>query len=204
MSSTENKKILDLRPLSSLAKVFPYRIYGKKTTECLAVSGQEVSFQIAYRLSDKDKYRQRDLTIKLKGEFKDIAALHTVGLVPSVLSAFPERNDDNYISKDCGMFPDPLFPVKNNTISAAAFAWRSLWVSIKIPEDCPTGAYNTEIYFSLPNGATQKASFRPSKSFSLHSGFTATALQTFTELEYSQKRIGHLSRNICALRQSTE
>lgn len=41
---------LQTRMLSSLAKVFPTRIYGKISKKTDAVRGQEVSFQMAFRL----------------------------------------------------------------------------------------------------------------------------------------------------------
>jgi len=161
MSPTENKKSLQLRPLSSLAKVFPQKIFGKATREAYAVSGQEVSFQIAFRRIPEERYRQRSQKVKVVSPFKNNIKLYTVGNVPSVLSAFPdERSDDDYITKKSGIFPDPLIPVKDDSICAASCTWRSLWVSVKIPEDCPTGEYKTEIKFINDKDTVQKVSFR--------------------------------------------
>ena len=160
MSPTENKKTLQLRPLSSLAKVFPQKIFGKTTREAFAVPGQELSFQVAFRLLPEGKYKQQDRKIKIRSPLKDHIKLYTVGNVPSVLAAYPDRNDANYITTKSGVFPDPLFPIKNDTVSAASYTWRAIWVSVKIPEDCPTGEYKTEICFTGAKNTSQKVSFR--------------------------------------------
>ena len=58
------QKILQTRMLSSLAKVFPNRIYGRVSKKTDAVRGQEVSFQIAFRLTEP-VYRQREYQIRV-------------------------------------------------------------------------------------------------------------------------------------------
>lgn len=153
------KKYIVLRPLSSLAKVFPEKICGKTCREVMAASGQEVSFQIAYHLANEGKYKLDDLKIDLSSPFSEIA-LYSVGTVPSELPVYPERTDKNYLTTKSGIFPDPLFPIDNLTVSAARYNWRSLWVSVKIPEDCPSGDYRISFRFTSGDGESASTSFK--------------------------------------------
>ena len=154
-----NKKYIRLRPLSSLAKVFPEKIYGKTQREIFAVTSQEVSFQIAYRLAPEGKYKLDDLKIDISSPFDEVT-LYRVGTVPSELPVYPDRTDKNYITTKSGIFPDPLFPIDNFTVSAAAYNWRSLWVSVKIPADCPSGDYGISLRFTSANGESASVSFK--------------------------------------------
>ena len=158
MSQANAKKSLQLRPLSSLAKVFPKRIHGSTTKECLAVSGQEVSFQIAFRLILNGRYKQEVRSLKITSPFSEVKAFK-VGNVPSVLAAYPDRNDKNYITTESGIFPDPLIPIKDGTVTAASCTWRSVWISVKLPKDCPSGKYKIEVCFIDSNSNTEKTSF---------------------------------------------
>ena len=126
---------LQTRPLSSLAKVFPQRIFGKANRAVAAARGQKVSFQIAYRLQ-VEGYRQRDYRVKVVSELAEGISLSQVGLVPAELAAYPTRRDANYLSVKPGLFPDPLYPLKEDlTVCAAKGIWRSLWVCVDVKED---------------------------------------------------------------------
>ena len=142
------QKNLQLRPLSSLAKVFPNRIHGRSCRNAVAARGQEISFQVAYKEKLSGRYRQREYEVRVISDLAEYAELFAVGNVPSFLPAFPDRNDSNYISKEPGIFPDPLIPLRANTVEVASEVWRSLWISIKVPEDCPAGIHKIRIAFS--------------------------------------------------------
>lgn len=129
-------KEMQIRPLSSLAKVFPYKIVGKKCTFGQVAAGQEISFQIAYRLT-LQTYSKRPHRVEVTlGENLDVSPeLFDVKFVPSFLAAYPTRCDDNYITKDGGYFPDPLVPFNNGEkVIAIAQSWQSIWISLRIPE----------------------------------------------------------------------
>ncbi len=141
------QKILQLRSLSSFAKVFPDRIVGRVSHATEAARGQEVSFQIAYRKRNEIKYCQTYYDIEVSSPLKDALRVFTVGTVPANLAAYPERTDDNYISLKPGVFPDPLYPLETNKVKAALLFWRTLWFSVRIPEDCPAGTYPVTVSF---------------------------------------------------------
>ena len=106
-----SQKEMQIRALSSLAKVFPDRIVGKTCRHGEAARGQEHSFQVAYRYF-APRYRQRTYRVEVVSPLREYITLYRVGNVPAELAAYPERNDGNYISKKAGLFPDPLYPLE--------------------------------------------------------------------------------------------
>ena len=102
--------ILKVAQLSSLAKVFPNKIYGDNTDYGEYVKGQDASYQIA--LTGEGEY-----TFSIETELKSKVSVYRVGYVPSQLPAYPQAYDDNYLTIEPGLFPDPLFPVTDGKIT---------------------------------------------------------------------------------------
>lgn len=131
---------------SSLEKIFltSSSINGGYTN-ANALKGEEFSYQIAFRLASGEK---TELTIDINSPIKDIITLYLVGNVPSVLPAYPDNHDDDYITTQPGLFPDVLYPVKDGKIEAYGNAYQALWVSVKTSEKTPAGSYPIELIFS--------------------------------------------------------
>ena len=155
-----NTKELQLRPLSSLSKVFPHQIYGKTHRQVNAAQGQEVAFQVAFRVN-ADGYRRKIYQVQVKSPIQQLIRLYTVGTVPSTLAAYPKgRSDDNYLTLRAGVFPDPLFPVEDGCVTASVEIWHSLWVSVKLDGTVAAGNYPVRIVFRNPeNGAQQSVTY---------------------------------------------
>lgn len=154
-----SQKELQLIPLSSLAKVFPNKIYGKAHRSVRAAYGQEVSFQIAYRHTHS--CYKKIYEVKASTSIKRALTLHTVGTVPSTFAAYPlGRSDDNYLTMAPGLFPDPLFPVEDGRVTSTATYWHSLWVTVKLDESIKAGKYPIKIVFRNPaNGLEQSVTY---------------------------------------------
>ncbi len=128
-------KDIQIRPLSSLAKVFPSKIIGKKCTFGQVAAGQEISFQVAYRLN-RDYYTKKAYRVEvtLGDDIKVSPELFDVKYVPSFFVAYPMAHDKNYITTESGYFPDPLVPMDNgDKVYAVSQSWQSLWISLRIP-----------------------------------------------------------------------
>ena len=139
-------KFFQCRMVSSLAKVFPNRICGLSSKRTDAAQGQEISFQIAFRLH-YHRYLKQTFHVKAFSPLGACVSLFRVGTVPSRLPVYPERQDDKYLTNVPGLFPDPLFPLEENRIQGIMGLWTSLWVSVKIPADCPAGDYPVTVSF---------------------------------------------------------
>ncbi len=126
-----------IRPLSSMAKVFHDKIIGKVTRSLECAAGQEISFQVAYKLEyNTFKKAQRKVVVEVGEALNATPEIFKVENVPSYLAAYPHRVDKKYITGSAGLFPDPLVPINNgDEVTAAMRRWHSIWISLKIPKD---------------------------------------------------------------------
>ena len=104
--------MLELKILSSLEKIFPDSA-GAETARFSAMRNEPVSFQIAYKNADGERYVQpfytvidTDLEISLISQYK-------IGYVP-VAQCVNIPEDEYYDRKTPGLFPDPLLPRGTN------------------------------------------------------------------------------------------
>jgi len=137
--------IFETRCLSSLTKVFAdSEIIDPIVTSTTALLKETVSFQIAYRASKIVK----GLKVAVNSGFLNNIAVRNVGLVPSELPCYP--NHDDFVLRDTpGLYPDPLYPItEDQELIAFPGQWRSLWITVIIPEDCPAGDYSIVISIS--------------------------------------------------------
>ncbi len=132
--------------LSSLAKVFPTRIYGKTSKKINAVRGQKVSFQIAFRLSELG-YKPKEYRIRIYLQLDRYITFSWVGCAPAELAAYPNRKDENYLVPTSGLYPDLLYPLETPLICAATSSWRTLWVSVELAEYVTPEKYSVRIEF---------------------------------------------------------
>ena len=80
-----DQKQLQIKTLSSLAKVFSDKIVGRSSKRTDAFCGNEASFQIAFKITPR-KYCQLEYDIKVKSPLADYVTLSKVGCVPSMLT----------------------------------------------------------------------------------------------------------------------
>lgn len=149
------KNKLQVKQLSSLAKVFPDFIHSPVLTKGMScVREQEFSYQIAYRCNVLE-YEIFPYQLKVEAPSGLEVKLYHVEYVPSMLPYFRgERGDDDYITKKTAIFPDVLIPMEGNEVGARVEYWRSLWVNVKVAPDCPAGARQIKISFCDTEGNT--------------------------------------------------
>ncbi|MBQ9743767.1 MAG: DUF4091 domain-containing protein [Clostridia bacterium] len=130
--------MITLTQLSSLAKVFPDKIYGDTSDRGQCAKDTAVSYQIAI-LGEKGEY-----SYKIDSPLEDKIRVYRVGYVPSVISAYPHAYDDNYLATEAGLFPDPLFPL-DGSFSIVDDKYLTLWINISIEKDAVAGEYPISI-----------------------------------------------------------
>ena len=135
---------LTLYTLSSLAKVFLNGIYGDPLESGSLLGGEEYSYQIAYTL---DGFGKADLSLEVDSPLADAITLRQVGNVPSEFPAYPNR-DDNYLRADPGLFPDPLYPMKEPMVEGIPDSFHAVWVTVKPKPGTEPGVYPVRITFS--------------------------------------------------------
>ncbi len=141
------------RKLSSLAKVFPHRIFGPSYREEIAFWGDTLSFQLALRATDEALL----LTASVESDLP--VTLSRVGYVPSKTPAYPQSRCRRYLTKKPGLFPDPLFPLGKEKLLLPSGEWQSLFLSVKIPEGTSAGKHTVTLLLSLPKGKTERVRF---------------------------------------------
>jgi hypothetical protein len=136
------EKKFEVRLLSSLSKVLAKeKLEDAEYTKGSALAGEVYSFQLAYFSNIIIK----DISVAVDCQTLKNITVRKVGLAPCEMpsGAF----DDNYISKEPGMFPDPLFEIDENGIKALPMQWRSIWITVNVPEN--TTAETHKIIVSL-------------------------------------------------------
>lgn len=90
-------------------------------------------------------------TIQIQSDLAQYISVYQVGYVPSLLPTVPFDGEDDYISKAPGLFPDPLFPVKDGTFQLADSQTRALWFCVE-PKEQLSGTFPIWITISDPEG----------------------------------------------------
>lgn len=130
----------------SLEKVFWNRMpeVMKENENITILKGEIPALQLVYRGSPLPQEGERpELLCEVNG-FPTKARLRDVEPVPS---AFPVNGetDDNYLSKEPGLFPDLLKPKKDNRIVPVFCQYRSLWIDFPDTKEVPAGIYPIKI-----------------------------------------------------------
>ncbi len=147
---------LEVRPVSSLAKVFPDADPGPAWVRGSALRGEVYSFQIAYRAPRLTK----EIALAADtGALPCALRVFRVGLVPSELTGYGD-GDDYLLRTAPGLYPDPLYPIgPGETLCAYPGQWRSLFCQAEIPQDAEPGEYPIMIRLEGREGERAEAAF---------------------------------------------
>lgn len=135
---------IQVRLLSSLAKVFPDEVCGEETLSGTMLQNERFSFQLAYTIpKGEGHYEKQPFTLQVESPLADYISVCRVGTVPSLLPVYPgvAEKDDNYLRTKPGVFPDPLYPVLDRQLHASMGIWHSLWVEVDAGTACVPGKY---------------------------------------------------------------
>lgn len=147
-------KKLKIKLLSSLAKAFPDKVYGKAIKSGEVAKGQSFYFQLAY-FGEEAEYK-----LRIESELKKYITVYNVGFVPMTMPTYESCKDDDYLTKTVCDCPDPLLPNENNLVRVKR-SNGALWFCVDLPADVKAGRY--EICVSL----LDKEKIAASKSLSL-------------------------------------
>lgn len=101
-----------------------------------ALGGETVSLQLLY-VDEGEKHLPVRPFVKVRAlcDQSLFVTLRDVRLVPADRPVHPEKNDDGYLRKDPGLYPDLLTPLRyGGKICPSREKLRSIWIEIKIPE----------------------------------------------------------------------
>lgn len=120
----------EIKLLNSLEKVFFDKIneFSEHTKGSMFLN-ESYSFQLAVWGVDECQIRETCL-LKVDTEIQQCIELKSVGYVPSVVPANINRCDEDYISTQPGLFPDPLYAIQNGEIDVYNKQSRAVWITV--------------------------------------------------------------------------
>ena len=140
---------IHIKILSSLEKCFMDESLESKNsiTNISCLRGEDIHFTLAYT-SDKDRgwilceYATLFCESKLKVSFERIEHM------PVRFPCYPSRNDDGYLRKKPGMYPDLLIPMEiGETVQVPTNLLFSIYGTVRVPEDTLAGDYRISVGF---------------------------------------------------------
>lgn len=88
------------------------------------------SFQLVGWCSGAQTQRAR-CHVEVRSELAPYISLYQVGYVPSLLPCIEAGSDDDYLTREPGLLPDPLYPVTDGVFELSSGQARALWVCIE-------------------------------------------------------------------------
>lgn len=144
-----NTTNLETKCLSSLVKVFPDEELKNSTIKKgTALRNEAYSFQIAFR----SKKLMKGVHVRIVSALHAWVLLRTVGLVPSELPCYPDR-DTKILRSTPGLYPDPLYPLEPaEGVTIVPEQWRAIWLTVELNEKVNAGLYPIEVRFESATG----------------------------------------------------
>jgi len=142
---------LELKLLSSLAKVFPGSAPGAVTSEELpgVLYGETISFQVAYKYRS-DTHRSW-ACLEIDAPYGVEANARRIRYIPGFIPTH-FKTDDGYLSTSDGLYPDLLEPFDHKNLPLIPGIWQSLWISVKVIQDTATGLFPIDITIKDTDG----------------------------------------------------
>lgn len=134
-----------LEQVSSLDKVF-LKPQSPLTpvTEATVLKGDRYSYQIAYAGTDTNGWPS-DASFEISSDISEYINVYKVENLPSAFPVYSSADSEGYITKEPGLFPDLLEPVRDNYIKVVDGFKRALWLTVDVPENAESGEHNITV-----------------------------------------------------------
>ena len=185
---TQISPTLETRTVSSLVKIFADESVKHPAHEAgSALRGEVFSFQVAYRSATLAS----GVAVTVESEVSAWITVRSVGLVPSELP-WRDSHDGNVLRTTPGLYPDPLYEIPTEGITVFPEQWRSIWVTVRVPEDAGAGVRTIGVRFATSEGELLgRASFDldvipatlPRQQLTCTQWFHTDCLATYYDLE---------------------
>ena len=135
-----------LKQVSSLEKIFlNVKCSAPEYNNATMLKNEEFAYQIVIE-NETDYYQWSALDITLSSPIAEYITLYKVDNIPSEMPTFKKCDCDRYITKEPGLFPDILSPIKDGSIRLVP-ANRAIWVNIKPEGNVKAGTYPITVNF---------------------------------------------------------
>ena len=137
--------MLASRIISSLDKCFLHSMPEDFTElkQISALRGERLSFQYVCRNTSPDAPHRLRCAVSLEGDLTERATVRTVEHTPSQMPVYPPPrvSDEDYLTKEPGLFPDRLEPADACGVPICSHQTRALWITVDIPADAAAGEH---------------------------------------------------------------
>lgn len=135
----------DLIQTSSLEKILPKSdCFSEPVKHMTILHGEEGAYQIAFKERHKTKIK-----VSVKSDIKEYVKVYLIGCVPVMLPTYEESFDDpDYISKEPGIYPDILMPIKDGEFESNGW-YQGLWINVE--GGAPAGKHGIVVELSTEN-----------------------------------------------------
>ncbi len=129
------KVFLDSEPQSSPTRTFS------------GFANETISFQLAYCQPLNGVRGGSFCGIEVESDIKDHVRMRRVVSVPVGLASFSGFDDDDYLRKEPGLYPDMLVDVNECKLRALPDQWNSIWIDV---EGAPAGEHTLTFKITQP------------------------------------------------------
>lgn len=138
----KEKMKCEFKLLSSLEKVFFDRFTDlPEHTSGSMLKNEIYSFQLAAWGEDDNCWLQKlECQIKIESALEQYIQIKQIDYVPSIIPGYVGVMDEDYITHEPGLFPDPLHSIKDGKIVLSNKQARSFWVTVE-PNGKVVGTY---------------------------------------------------------------
>lgn len=134
--------------MSSLEKVFFRECTGIEEKVSGSMLKNEIySFQLVCHVETTWPQGRFLSKIKVESELEPYIQIKQVDYVPSLMPTFAWDSDDDYITKEPGLFPDPLQTIRDGVIALTGNQSRAFWITVD-PKGAKVGNYDIRLKIS--------------------------------------------------------
>ncbi len=137
-----------LRLLSSLEKTMPGMDPAPLTHSISGLMNERISFQAAWKGSETEKFR-----LTTDSPIANCVRVRRVLDVPVGLAIYPDKGDDDYLTREPGSYPDLLRDMDDELLSSSPLKWQAVWVDVQPSADTQPGVYPVTLSLRTASGA---------------------------------------------------
>lgn len=120
------------------------------------LKNERFSFQISYEFEPGIADRLYPVSFNIKSPLAEFITVRKVGHIPSEMPLYPGKKDDSVISDKPGLFPDVLYPMKENVIWPHEAMHDALWFCLDTEGRAEAGSYEISVEFKYEKKAASE------------------------------------------------
>lgn len=143
--------MMEIREASSLEKGLPGREPGGSAPLAEGFENEAISWQLAFR--DPALVRGEPVGAEAISPLGDRVRLYRVNQVPVRLAVYADGGDEDYLSREPGLYPDLLTRNRPHSLRVWPDRWEWLWIACDPAGETAPGTYPVTVRFRSGDGS---------------------------------------------------